>query len=151
MKGALFFEVDIIDDFTSPQAAACRLEISRSAWPALSCLSSQGLVVAGAGVVAGGGRIRACCAGDDSNGCADGDQGAGAQAGNGAAGSCAGSASCRSCCWWHWSAANWSGGLSHCLYRSEQDCRSDQNFFHGISFRVKQGGKTQTYESSTRL
>ena len=119
--------------------------------PTCCCLSSQELMMC-SGTMVCRGRIRASCAGDDSNGCADCDQGAGAEASNGAASSCAGSASCRSSSWWYRCAANWSGGLSKCLCRSEQDCRGDQNFLHGISFLVKQWReKVETDRTSIRL
>ena len=109
------------------------------------CLSSQELMMR-SGTMVGRGRIRACCAGDDSNGCADCDQGAGAQAGNGAAGSCASRGGCWCWCWCR-------SRLSHCLRgREAQDCRGDQNFLHGISFLVKQWReKVETDRTSIRL
>lgn len=139
MKWALLYRHALFEN-----ASLSRRQCHAFGWKLTACganhrgwISKQLMV--GSGSVVSGGRIRAGCAGHNSNGCADCDQGAGAQAGNGTASCCAGGASCRSCCCWHRSSANWCSGLCQCLRRSEQDCRSDQKFFHGISFLVNRG------------
>jgi hypothetical protein len=142
MKRAFFAIVDIFDVYQllRHQAFTFWLDIKLQDGPTCRCLGSQVLMVGWGGVR--GGRIRACCAGHNGYCRADGDQGARAQAGDGA-GSSGASASGASgastsswgrCCWNRCS-TNWCRRLSHGLCGSEaQDCRSDQNFLHGISF-----------------
>ena len=140
MKRAFIAIVDIFDVYQllRHQAFTFWLDIKLQDGPTCRCQGSQVLMVGWGGVR--GGRNRACCTGHNGNCCADGDQGARAQAGNGAANSSAGSTSSWCRCCWNRCATNWCRRLSHGLCGSEaQDCRSDQNFLHGISFKVEQG------------
>ena len=137
MKRAFFAIVDIFDVYQllRHQAFTFWLDIKLQDGPTCRCLGSQVLMVGWGGVR--GGRIRACCAGHNGYCRADGDQGARAQAGDGAgsSGASASGASSWGRCCWNRCSTNWCRRLSHGLCGSEaQDCRSDQNFLHGISF-----------------
>ena len=140
MKRAFIAVVDIfyVYQLLRHQVFTFRLNIKLKDGPTGGCLGSQVLMV-GWGGVRRGGRIRACGTGHNGNCCADGDQGARAQAGNstntGSSASASASASSTSSGWWNRCATNWCRCLSHGLCGSKaQDCRSDQNFLHGISF-----------------
>lgn len=130
MKGALYRDCNRLrmSDSCYIRPINLWLDINLCLGPTCHCLLSTRLVMGSSSVVRGG-RIRACCAGHNCNGCADCDQGANAQASNGSASSCASGGSC-----WCSGCRCWSR-LSHRLCGSEaEDCRSDQNFLHGISF-----------------
>lgn len=139
MKRALLPDCFIAETVVATSGLHLWLKINWLAEPIVCCPSSKRLTTMCRGSVVSRGRIRACSASNNSNSGADSDHRANAQACDG----CTGSTSCTSSrgrssrsrsCW------NWSGGLSHCLRRSEsQDCRSDQNFFHERSFWFNRG------------
>ena len=128
MKRAFIATVEIFEYVSYCGTGPSPLAQDQAAgWAYLSLPEQPQVLMVGWGRVRGG-RIRASGTGHNGNCCADCDHGADAQAGNGGAGSCA-SCWC-SCCW----CRSWCR-LSHGLCGSKaQNCRSDQNFLHEISF-----------------